>query len=97
MFHGIDLPPAQPKWINFTYIGCGVVAGLVLGATCRRPRSQAQGAVRYANMVQCAGSILTQEGVGAFFLGIQPTLIRSVPNLGIQFLLYELLNRSIGF
>ena len=63
----------------------------------RRPRSQAQGAVRYANMVQCAGSILTQEGVGAFFLGIQPTLIRSVPNLGIQFLLYELLKRSIGF
>ena len=41
IFHGIDLPPAQTKWINFTYIGCGVVAGLVLGATCRSPRSQA--------------------------------------------------------
>ena len=32
LFHGIDLPPAQTKWINFTYIGCGVVAGLGLCA-----------------------------------------------------------------
>ena len=85
---GVRRPPARPPARRPR------LCALVLS---RRPRSQAQGAVRYANMVQCAGSILTQEGVGAFFLGIQPTLIRSVPNLGIQFLLYELLKRSIGF
>ena len=88
---GVRRPPARPP-ARRPRLSCPRAE-----RAAARSTRQAQGAVRYANMVQCAGSILTQEGVGAFFLGIQPTLIRSVPNLGIQFLLYELLKRSIGF
>jgi len=33
---------------------------------------------------------------GALFLGIAPTVVRAAPNLGIQFLLYELLKGSLG-
>ena len=48
-------------------------------------------------MVHTLVHISRAEGVGALFLGIAPTVVRAAPNLGVQFLLYELLKRSIGF
>ena len=58
--------------------------------------SGAVGAVRYASMAQCVQSIVAKEGWGALFYGLAPTVIRSLPNLGIQFLLYELIKTSLG-
>ena len=41
--------------------------------------------------------MVTTEGVGALFYGLAPTVIRSLPNLGIQFLLYETLKVMLGY
>ena len=47
-------------------------------------------------MLDCVRKVVASEGVGALFLGIAPTVVRAAPNLGIQFLLYELLKRALG-
>lgn len=41
--------------------------------------------------------VVAQEGSATLFYGLTPTLIRSLPNLGIQFLLYEMIKRALGF
>ena len=41
--------------------------------------------------------MVAQEGVASLFYGLTPTLIRSLPNLGIQFLLYETIKMLLGF
>ena len=51
----------------------------------------------YKNMVDCVRTTVATEGVGALFLGIAPTVVRAAPNLGVQFLLYELLKRGLGY
>ena len=59
--------------------------------------SGALGAASYTNALQCVRLVLAEEGLGAFFYGLAPTVIRSLPNLGIQFLLYETLKTLLGF
>ena len=65
-----------------------------------RRRMQISGALgsmgSYANPWQCARTVIAAEGAGALFYGITPTVIRSLPNLGIQFLLYESIKRALG-
>ena len=41
--------------------------------------------------------MVSTEGAGSLFYGLAPTVIRSLPNLGIQFLLYELLKTVLGY
>ena len=50
----------------------------------------------YKNMLDCLRVMVATEGAGSLFLGLLPTLVRSVPNLGIQFLAYELIKRELG-
>lgn len=50
----------------------------------------------YTGMFDCVRKIIATEGIGALFLGIAPTVVRAAPNLGIQFLLYELLKGALG-
>jgi len=59
--------------------------------------SGAMGAATYTSMLQCFQVIVRAEGYGTLFYGLLPTVIRSVPNLGIQFLLYEVLKSLLGF
>lgn len=86
-----------------------LVAGAVAGTLAHvlthpldtvRRRMQISGAagseLRYAGMLDCVRKVVASEGVGALFLGIAPTVVRAAPNLGIQFLLYELLKRALG-
>lgn len=65
-----------------------------------RRRMQISGAAGsdlvYTGMADCVRQVVSSEGVGALFLGIAPTVVRAAPNLGIQFLLYELLKGSLG-
>lgn len=51
---------------------------------------------RFGSISQCVRALVAKEGYGAFFYGLTPTIIRSLPNLGIQFLLYELLKIALG-
>lgn len=59
--------------------------------------SGATGANTYSGIRQCCRVMLQKEGAGAFFYGLAPTVIRSLPNLGIQFLLYETIKLALGF
>ena len=55
-----------------------------------------RGARAYTSVAQCVRLMVATEGAGALFSGLAPTLIRSLPNLGLQFLLYETIKRAIG-
>ena len=55
------------------------------------------GAARYDSITQCVKVLLATEGFGALWYGLLPTVIRSLPNLGIQFMLYELLKAALGY
>lgn len=59
--------------------------------------SGASGARTYSSITQCVRLMLATEGFGAFWYGLAPTVLRSLPNLGLQFLLYELLKRALGY
>jgi len=59
--------------------------------------SGATGATTYTSISQCVRLVITAEGFGALWYGLAPTVIRSLPNLGIQFLLYELLKTALGY
>jgi solute carrier family 25 phosphate transporter 23/24/25/41 len=59
--------------------------------------SGATGVATYTGVGQCCRLMLEKEGAGAFFYGLAPTVIRSLPNLGIQFLMYETIKAALGF
>ena len=58
--------------------------------------SGATGAVTYNGILHCIRSLVANEGIGALFYGLAPTVIRSLPNLGIQFWMYEVLKSYFG-
>ena len=45
---------------------------------------------------RCVQVIVRTEGWPALFYGLAPTVMRSVPNLGIQFLMYEVIKSLLG-
>ena len=51
----------------------------------------------YASITECVRLMVATEGWGSLWYGLAPTVIRSVPNLGIQFLLYELIKAALGY
>ena len=46
-------------------------------------------------MLQGARSIVAKEGIGGLYHGLLPTLLRDVPDIAIQFTLYERLRRVL--
>ena len=50
----------------------------------------------YRNVFDCFKVMVATEGAGSLFLGLGATVVRSVPNLGIQFLVYGLLTAALG-
>jgi hypothetical protein len=86
-----------------------LVAGAIAGAlahiatypldTVRRRMqiSGARGAATYRSIGHCFRALIADEGVAALFYGLSPTVIRSLPNLGIQFWMYEVLKAYLGF
>ena len=68
-------------------------AWVVMNLLFRMPRADAH----CQRLRQCCSMMLASEGAGAFFYGLAPTVIRSLPNLGIQFLIYETLKVVLGF
>ena len=79
---------------------CGATAGLLAhivtypNDTIRR-RLQMQGRggerERYAGYFDCLLQVVRQEGWGALYRGVGVTLLRTAPNTGIQFAVYEAL------
>ena len=45
--------------------------------------------------MQGARSIVAKEGIGGLYHGLLPTLLRDVPDIAIQFTLYERLRRML--
>lgn len=92
---------AATIWTLLTGASAGAIAHTLtypLDTLRRRMQiSGASGAVAYTNIAQCTQTMLATEGWGALWYGLTPTVIRSLPNLGFQFLLYELLKTSLGY
>lgn len=80
-------------------IMCGGGAGMLAtiftypNDTVRR-RLQMQGSGGtpriYRNAIHCYVTLAQREGFVAFYRGLTPTLVRAVPNMGVQFATYEL-------
>jgi hypothetical protein len=45
--------------------------------------------IRYNGVIDCFNKILKNEGVGAFYKGLSPLLIKIFPSSGVFFLTYE--------
>ena len=58
-----------------------------------RRRLQIQGApgseIRYSGALDCFHKMVQQEGWRSLYAGIRVTILRGVPNTGIQFCVYE--------
>lgn len=90
---------------SYTKILCGGLAGMTATVltypndTVRR-RMQMQGQdgakLEYTHAVDCYTKLFQRHGVGIFYRGLAPTLVRAMPNMGIQFSAYELLRQSFG-
>lgn len=86
------------------YIGIGTLAGLVgqlvtYPLDTVRKRIQVNGALGqeklYNGSWDCIKKIAKTEGVGAFYAGIIPNLIKFVPAAAIQFTAYDLLKKNV--
>ena len=91
-----------PVWSMLSGAAAGTLAhALTYPLDTVRRRMQISGAPGssycYGSIAECVRVMVATEGVGSLFVGLSATLIRSVPNLGIQFLLYEVLKRALGF
>ena len=88
-------------WTLLTGAGAGALAHTLtypLDTLRRRMQiSGASGAKTYTGIIQCIRTVWEVEGRGALWFGLTPTVIRSLPNLGIQFLLYEVLKTALGY
>jgi hypothetical protein len=80
--------------------GAGMAAALATypNDTVRR-RLQLQGAggasLRYSSALDCYSQIFRNEGLIAFYRGLTPTLLRAIPNMGIQFASYDYLRACL--
>lgn len=61
-----------------------------------KTRMQGTEASRYVNTLDCFKKILTQEGIGAFYVGVLPRLGRVVPGQGIIFMSFETIEQSLS-
>jgi len=89
-----------PIWTLVAGATAGAVAHTLtypLDTVRRRMQiSGATGAATYTSILQCFQVIVRTEGWPALFYGLAPTVMRSVPNLGIQFLMYEVIKSLLG-
>ena len=53
-------------------------------------------ASKYKNTLDCFKTILTKEGIGAFYAGVVPRLGRVVPGQGIIFMSFETIQQHIS-
>ena len=87
-------------WTLLAGAGAGAIAHALthpLDTIRRRMQvSGALGATKYTGMVHCVKTIAATEGLGSLFHGLAPTLLRALPNLGIQFLMYETFKSMLG-
>tara|TARA_B100000513_G_scaffold176549_1_gene93519 strand:- start:806 stop:1708 length:903 start_codon:yes stop_codon:yes gene_type:complete len=95
----------RAKRVGWHSLVAGGIAGAVAHALTQpldtvRRRMQVSGArgaeFAYPHMLGCVQDILRSPNpLALFFSGITATLVRSVPNLGIQFFLYEIAKSAL--
>uniref|UniRef100_K3X5K1 Uncharacterized protein n=1 Tax=Globisporangium ultimum (strain ATCC 200006 / CBS 805.95 / DAOM BR144) TaxID=431595 RepID=K3X5K1_GLOUD len=85
------------------YVGkmvCGGGAGMIAtiltypnDTVRRRLQMQGQGGapIIYKNAVDCYIKLLKNEGWTVYYRGLLPTLVRAMPNMGVQFATYDVL------
>lgn len=79
--------------VHLVSAAAGAVASSVVrvpGDTCRH---QTQ-AYMHRNFFAAAGTIVSRSGLRGLYLGYLPTLLRDVPELAVQFTVYEALRRA---
>ena len=95
---------ARPRQVNGTHERAAGVhllsaaAGAICSSVVRVPgdtiRHQTQ-AYMHRNVFAAFGNIVTARGVAGLYLGYLPTLLRDVPELAIQFTVYEALRKGV--
>ena len=87
-------------WTLVAGAGAGAIAHALtypLDTVRRRMQiSGALGAVKYTNAWNCLRTVAATEGWMALFYGLTPTILRALPNLGLQFFLYEVIKTMLG-
>lgn len=79
------LPP------DLTHV-CSAAVGVVASSVIRVPMDTVKHRVQafmHANVFEAAVSVIRAEGVGGLYKGFIPTLMRDVPEIAIQFAVYE--------
>ncbi|RLN98439.1 hypothetical protein BBJ28_00015489, partial [Nothophytophthora sp. Chile5] len=65
-----------------------------------RRRLQMQGAGgatrKYRHAWDCYKQLARNEGWTAYYRGLTPTLVRAIPNMGVQFATYDFLKNLMG-
>lgn len=93
----------QAKDFENTIMGClasGASATIMIPMDTIKTRLVTQGTrtvggqKAYKGIIDCAKTVLKDEGVGAFYRGLPPRLVSVVPLIGIQFTIYEFLKRN---
>lgn len=73
-------------------------AGAVISAFVKTPSDTLKHQVQayfFPNVWQGATGIVRQEGIAGLYHGLLPTMLRDVPEIAIQFLLYERLRQAL--
>ncbi|KAF0691885.1 Aste57867_16969 [Aphanomyces stellatus] len=73
--------------------GAGMIATILTypnDTVRRRMQMQGNGAKRiYKHAIDCYVKLYQTEGLVSFYRGLTPTLVRAMPNMGVQFACYE--------
>lgn len=80
--------------VHLLSAACGALASSVVRVPGDTIRHQTQ-AYMHRNVFAAARTILSTRGVGGLYLGYLPTLLRDVPELAVQFTVYEALRKGV--
>lgn len=78
----------ESPWAHFISASCGAVTSCIVRVPTDTIRHRVQ-AYMHPNVFSSASAIVKQQGIRGLYSGFLPTLLRDVPEIAVQFSLYE--------